>query len=98
MNFTQLVKAVAGDLGNKRRAKKAIQAVARGIFYGLARDGRVAVKNLGIFNLVEFQPQRFNEGEEGDLPERSVRVSFRQAESMKTAMKRVRVKKARRKG
>ena len=93
MNFKELVDAVAGDLGNRRRARKAIQAVARGIFYGLAKDGRVAVKNLGVFRTIEFKSQF--QGQEDQVQERHYRIVFRSSESVKRAMKKVKIRERR---
>jgi nucleoid DNA-binding protein len=76
MTKKELVKAIADELNiQQETAKKVIQRVFDGIIDALVKEGRMELRNFGIFEVKQRKARKGRNprsGEEVEVPERAV--------------------------
>jgi nucleoid DNA-binding protein len=85
MTKKELAKAIADELNlPQETAKKAVQRVFDGIIHALVKEGRIELRDFGVFEVKRRKPRKARNprsGESVEVPER-VAVRFKPGKEM----------------
>lgn len=89
MKHSELIRSMAAELGSIAKAEVAHDAFVRAFYLGIAREGKVSVKDVGTFRLTIVKGGRQDNLLGGsDKARTSHRVNFRMASALKRALRR----------
>ena len=90
MKHSEFIRVLAKDLDSSQiEARRVLEAFLRSFYYGLIRDGRLDIRELGILRVLDTPAREMRSGITGKvhLVPASKRTSFHMAPALRRALR-----------